>query len=160
MPNKFEKKCEICMRSHNDPKWLGPFLEINSIAAHYNCVIFNPEKPTQVDLDPTNPIGGVTTRYIRTEGKRAKSLVIIFNESDFFRSIIFHLFLSLINQICVYCKRGGANAGCCRRITNMPTYCTRSYHVDCALKKNASFTYSGNCGTVSLCFEHRDTVER
>lgn len=67
-----------------------------------------------------------------------------------------HVFISVIYfQICVYCKLGGANASCCS-----PTYCARSYHVDCAMKKNASFTYSGNCGTVSLCFEHRDSTER
>lgn len=76
------KKCQVCSRSTRNGKTLGPFLETKTIAAHYKCVIFSPVMPDKIDLAP-NGIGGVSSRFIRNEGKRAKPLV--FFSLSFFR---------------------------------------------------------------------------
>lgn len=78
MPNDkkkiIAKNCEICARSIRDEKMLGPFIETKTIAAHFNCVIYSPIVPDKLDV-ATDGVGGVTPRFIRIEGKRAKPLV-------------------------------------------------------------------------------------
>lgn len=161
MPNNkkksIAKNCEICARPTRDERFLGPFIETKTIAAHYNCVYFNPVIPDKVDI-AANGIGGVSSRFIRNEGKRAKPLVHTF----LFIFFLHFVYRSFFPQICVYCKRGGANIGCCRDIGSdtVLKFCSRRYHVNCGLQKGASFTVTANCGTVSLCFEHRDQIEK
>lgn len=158
------KKCAICARSTRDEKTLGPFIETDTIAAHYKCVLFNSVAPEKVDF-AADGINGVSSRFIRSQGKRALPLVIFPSVLLFFlkcntENLQCNPFFSF--KICVYCKRGGANIGCCRDIGDdtVPKFCRRRYHVDCGLEKRASFTISSNCGPVSLCFEHRDLKER
>lgn len=74
--DRFTKKCEICARSTRDERRLGPFIETKTIAAHYNCVIYSPVAPDKTDVK-ADGIAGVTNRFIRNEGKRAKALVSI-----------------------------------------------------------------------------------
>lgn len=160
MDHAIAKKCEICCSSIEDAKKLGPFIETKTVAGHYNCILFSPVKPDDVDLTPDG-ICGVSARFIRTEGKRARPLVIFFFSYFPFNNLTFpssYIFF----QKCVYCKRVGANIGCCRDVGTDAElkFCHRRYHVDCGIEKGASFTITSNCGTVSVCFEHRDAIER
>lgn len=71
---RFQRVCEICSRSNQNERLLGPLINSQTISAHYNCVMFSP-----VTVDATSKedhgICGVTARFIRTEGSRAKKLV-------------------------------------------------------------------------------------
>lgn len=75
---KFDRKCEICGRSNQNGRMLGPLIHTRTISAHYNCVLFS---PTTVDANSLSSgsedsgICGVTSRFIRSEGSRAKKLV-------------------------------------------------------------------------------------
>lgn len=88
------KKCEICARSTRNEKLLGPFIEKKTIAAHYNCVIFNPVVPAKEET-AADGIGGVSARFIRNEGKRAKALV-------FFLSLVFFCIFVIIIKFLSY----------------------------------------------------------
>lgn len=71
--------CEICKRDSRNEKLLGPFVQTKTIGAHYNCVIYCPVTPEDVEKDITKEgIGGVSTRFVRFEGRRAADLVCIF----------------------------------------------------------------------------------
>lgn len=65
-------------------------------------------------------------------------------------------------QICNYCKSVGANVGCCFDIGNdsVQKFCRKKYHVDCGYEAGATFNVGQDRGTVSICFEHRDPLER
>lgn len=147
-------KCEICQTTKN-ARSLGPFIVVDGYAVHYHCAIFS----SKIEPDSDRGEFGITSRFIRAEVKRARNLVIFFRnlKSDFF-----FIFLDLFPQQCSYCKRNGANIGCCHDIGTdaVLKFCPRRYHVYCGMEKNASFTLSGNCGPVSLCFEHRDPIEK
>lgn len=69
-----------------------------------------------------------------------------------------HFFLT---QICVHCKRGGANMGCWKEIgENTKLFCDRSYHVDCGLQRGATFTVSADSYTLSKCWVHSEKADR
>lgn len=75
----FERKCEICKRSNFNGRMLGPLIHTNSISAHYNCVLYSPITPDAESVAPRpedEAIAGVSTRFIREEGRRAQKLVI------------------------------------------------------------------------------------
>lgn len=153
------KYCKVCARATENPRLLGKFEESDGIFAHHYCVLFSPSVPDKLDLK-ADGICGRSERFIRAEGKRARSLVILSFRFFLFsyRSSVRSFFL----QICIYCKKGGSNAGCCFDIgtDKILKFCPRRYHVDCGLDKLASFTVSLNCGTVSLCYKHRDSIEK
>lgn len=49
-----------------------------TVSAHFNCVLYSPETPGEASLAPDpekDAIAGVTSRFVRTEGKRAALLV-------------------------------------------------------------------------------------
>lgn len=74
-----ERKCEICKRSNFNGRMLGPLIDMHSISAHFNCVLFYPVTPAAESLAPQpgdDAIAGVSTRFIRQEGHRAQKLVI------------------------------------------------------------------------------------
>lgn len=56
----------------------------------------------------------------------------------------------------------GANIGCCFDIgsDSAVKYCPKKYHVDCGFEAGALFDVSNGRGTVSICYEHRDPIER
>lgn len=69
------KTCEICGRSDRKDRLLGPLITVNqSITAHYHCVLFCPKTPGKEEYGEDG-IGGMTARFIRSEGKRANPLV-------------------------------------------------------------------------------------
>lgn len=152
--------CKVCARAIQNPRLLGVFEGSDGIFAHSKCVLFSPVVPDKVHLK-SDGICGLSERFIRTEGKRAKSLVIFsFRFFLFFHIAHRRVFFAL--QICIYRKKGGANVGCCFDIgtDKILKFCSRRYHVDCGLAKGASFTVSLNCGTVSLCYGHRNSIEK
>lgn len=74
----FERKCEICRRDNYNGRMLGPLIHTKTISAHYNCVMFSPVTPDETsrrDNPNDDAIAGVTARFIREEGGRAKQLV-------------------------------------------------------------------------------------
>lgn len=75
---KFERKCEICGRSNRNERILGPLIHTQTISAHYNCVLFSPVTVDAISIaskSEDDGICGVTARFIRSEGNRAKKLV-------------------------------------------------------------------------------------
>lgn len=161
----FERKCQICKRSNFNGRMLGPLIHTNSISAHYNCVLYSPVTPKAecvASCPEDEAIAGVSTRFIRNEGRRAQRLVIKkqTHNSNYY-SFMSPLRLSS-SQTCNYCKASGANVGCCYDVGNdaVLKFCSKKYHIDCGLDGGVSFTVTSNRGTVSLCFEHRDTIER
>lgn len=78
-PSKnFERKCEICKRSHFNSRMLGPLIHTKSISAHFNCVLYSPVTPDAESFAPRaedDAIAGVSTRFISDEGRRAQKLV-------------------------------------------------------------------------------------
>lgn len=75
MSDRFERKCEICQRLVENNRFLGPLIDKQSILVHYNCVLFSPVQPSAEEIQEVDGVCGVTLRYIRTEGARAKKLV-------------------------------------------------------------------------------------
>lgn len=78
-PAEFERKCEICKRSNFNGRMLGPLIHTDSISAHFNCVLYSPVTPDaeSIAVRPEDKaIAGVSTRFIRDEGRRAQRLVI------------------------------------------------------------------------------------
>lgn len=75
---KFERKCEICGRANENDRTLGPLVHTRTISAHYNCVLFSPVAvdATTAQQSKNDGICGASTRFIRSEGSRAKKLVI------------------------------------------------------------------------------------
>lgn len=75
---KYMRTCGICRRGDIDRRLLGPLVHVKTISAHINCVFYSPIMPDATSLVPNSDdaIGGVSSRYIRTEGARAKLLVI------------------------------------------------------------------------------------
>lgn len=75
---KSERVCEICKRSNWHGRILGPMVITKTLFAHFNCVLYSPVTPDEASLAP-NPekdaIAGVSSRFVRTEGKRAGNLV-------------------------------------------------------------------------------------
>lgn len=70
--------CEICKRSVLNARLLGPLIHTRTITAHYNCVLFIPVTPHSTSRrhnETDDAIAGVSTRFIRDEGARAKLLV-------------------------------------------------------------------------------------
>lgn len=65
-------------------------------------------------------------------------------------------------QTCNFCKTIGAHIGCCADIgtDSESRFCPKRYHIDCGMEAGASFTVTKGNGTVSLCFDHRDAIER
>lgn len=73
-----ERKCEICKRSNFNSRMLGPLIHTNSISAHFNCVLYSPVTPDAESFAPRpedEAVAGVSTRFIRDEGRRAQKLV-------------------------------------------------------------------------------------
>lgn len=167
---KFKRLCAICLRSSTDESKLGPFINLASISAHYLCVRFSPVTPEKDEIvDEPNTgtsMAGVTCRFIRMEGARAKKLVRIICLSFLNISINLQLitfFPSLSKtQICNYCKAGGANSGCCFDIGSDEAikFCKKKYHIDCGISAGAVFSVSKGRGVVSICYDHRDPIER
>lgn len=64
--------------------------------------------------------------------------------------------------MCNYCKAKGANSGCCYDVGSdtVLRFCSKKYHIDCGLKAGVLFSISNNRGAVSLCYDHRDKIER
>lgn len=96
MNSKFKRVCEVCKRSNWNGRILGPMVVTRTLSAHFNCVLYSPITPDAVHFAP-NPeddaIAGVSSRFIRTEGKRAKELVGFYSLfTDFF---LVSVFLSL-----------------------------------------------------------------
>lgn len=164
---EFNRNCEICHRTNFNSRMLGPMVHTKTISAHFNCVVFSPVSPDKTSLAP-NPeddaIGGVTTRFIRGEGRRAKKLVNLYSLFFSIHSTTIALFLHLciFSKICNYCKTTGAHIGCCKDIgtDSLAMFCPKKFHVDCGLKAGASFNICKDRGTVSICFDHRDVIER
>lgn len=77
-----ENICKVCARGIQNPRLLGPFEESDGIFAHNYCVLFSPVVPDKVHLK-ADGICGLSERFIRSEGNRAKSLV-IFSRRFFF----------------------------------------------------------------------------
>lgn len=88
---RFSRKCEICQRSTEDSRVLGPLIQADYIWAHYNCVLFSPKMPGPESLNPAG-ICGVSSRFIRKEESRAKLLVISFAHCVFRKRIIRYYF--------------------------------------------------------------------
>lgn len=94
----FGRKCEICRRSTFDQRTLGPLVHTKTISGHFNCVLYSPVAPDATSLAPhpeDDSIAGVTTRFVREEGKRAKKLVIDF--SKFFNWFYFFSLLMYVS---------------------------------------------------------------
>lgn len=76
---KFKRHCAICLRSSTNESKLGPFINLASISAHYLCVRFSPVTPAKDEIvdepTPGTSMAGVSSRFIRMEGARAKKLV-------------------------------------------------------------------------------------
>lgn len=91
----FGRKCEICRRDNFDDRTLGPLIHANNISAHFNCVLYSPVTPDETSLAPKpedDAIAGLSTRFVRDEGKRAKKLVTTVTQkcqSNYFSLIIF-----------------------------------------------------------------------
>lgn len=75
MSDRFVRKCEICQRLGENDRFLGPLIDKQSVLVHYNCVLFSPVHPDAESRQESGGVCGVTLRYIRTEGARAKKLV-------------------------------------------------------------------------------------
>lgn len=88
-----------------------------------------------------------------------KIALILFLFRFFYQCLFFRFFFV---QVCNYCKKKGAHIGCCKDIGTdlMLKFCPKKYHVDCGMHAGAMFSVSKNRGTVSLCFDHRDSIER
>lgn len=97
---KTGKKCDICLRDTLNDRALGRLQETRTITAHVNCVLFSPVSPDKTSLTSRpedDGIAGVTSRFVRQEGKRAKKLV--FQIFHFFCShSLTHTFLSTLNH--------------------------------------------------------------
>lgn len=169
--SKYNRRlCEICGRKDFNARMLGPLLHTTTISAHFNCVLFSAQTPdtTSIAAQPEDDaIAGVTSRFIRSVGTHAKKLVIFFICSILFSTSEISHFLSRFSlfhfcQRCDFCKRNGANTGCCFDIgtDDVVRFCPKQYHVDCGLQGGASFNVSDGRGTVSICYEHRDHIER
>lgn len=132
------------------------------------CVLFSPVTPdeaSQRDNPDDDAIAGVSARFIRKEGVRAEKLV-TFSRSGPDASIDHNLIIlyccySAI-QICNYCRAKSAHTGCCMDIgtDSVIKYCSKKYHIDCGIKAGASFNVCKDRGTVSICYEHREPIER
>lgn len=160
------RKCEICGRNNFNARMLGPLLHTTTISAHFNCVLFSPQTPDATSIakcPEDDAIAGVKSRFIRNVGMHAKKLV-IFLFSFRFSAITYSQFPSrfISFQRCDFCKKNGANAGCCFDVgtDTVIRFCSKKYHADCGLQKGASFNVSDGRGTVSVCYEHRDHIER
>lgn len=93
---KFQRVCEICSRPDQNERLLCPLIHPSTISAHYNCVLFC---SVQVDATSVEEHGicGVTPRYIRTEGNRAKKLVRLIFRFQLFRDL-FNCFAAISFQ--------------------------------------------------------------
>lgn len=101
VPHSFkmpERKCEICKRNKFNPQQLGPFIQTKTISAHFNCVLFSPINPSQSSRR-NNPdddaIAGMSARFVRKEGARAKKLVYNFRK-QLFHHVFNHYLLRLM----------------------------------------------------------------
>lgn len=167
---KYMRTCAICRRGNIDRRLLGPLIHARTISAHITCVLYSPILPDATSLcpDSDDAIGGVSSRYIRTEGARAKLLVNrLFGISKYFtmRNVVLfsNRFVSRIFfKACNYCKSSGANTGCCFDIgtNSVEKFCPKKFHVDCGINAGVSYTVSKDRGTVAICFDHRDPKER
>lgn len=93
----FERKCAICRRKEFNGRMLGPLIATKTISAHFNCVLFSPITPDTTSLAPNqgdDAIAGVSSRFIREEGKRACQLVIFLQFPIFFPSYSYVRFAS------------------------------------------------------------------
>lgn len=69
---------------------------------------------------------------------------------------------SVFIQTCNFCKFKGAHIGCCKDVgtDKKSLFCPAKYHIDCGIEHGVSFTVSNGTGTVSICYNHRDKIER
>lgn len=161
--NRFDKKCIICQRSCESDRLLGPLITQNSFSAHFNCVLLSPVNPGAESRTENGGIAGVTLRFIRAEARRASHLVsTAFQNNYHWLANNSHVICLFYLQRCNFCKKNGANVSCCFDIGGNagPRHCPRKYHVDCGTLARASFNVAVGRGTVSVCFEHRDAIER
>lgn len=145
---------------------LGPFIQTKTISAHFMCVLFSPVTPdesSQRNNPDDDAIAGVSARFIRNEGLRAERLVTFFGcqyraDSNYFLLLVFYS----AKQICNYCKAKSAHTGCCMDTgtDSVIKFCSKKYHIDCGIKAGASFNVCKDRGTVSICYEHREPIER
>lgn len=97
--------------------------------------------------DDDEGIMGFLPNDILTEVNRAKKMV---KMNEIFVSINLRLisFDLYHQQNCCYCKKRGANIGCCHKT------CRRAFHLPCALKNNTLFEF---CETYrSFCNKHHN----
>lgn len=165
MPKDFERKCVICGRNHLNDRMLGPLIHLTQISAHFNCVLFSPVTPDSLSRregSDGGSISGVSTRFIRIEAQRAKKLVFLVSVTPSLLPFLIYLCLFVSFQTCNYCHAIGANAGCCYDTGTdlVVKFCSKKYHIDCGMSAGASFTVSKDRGTVSICYNHRDAIER
>lgn len=72
-----QRPCVICNRFVSNDRWLGPLQHLKTFSAHSNCVLYSPVPPdtSSFSENPEDSVAGMTSRFIRAEGQRAKRLV-------------------------------------------------------------------------------------
>lgn len=91
-----------------------------------------------------------STNWHAYQKKDKISYFFVFSLFDFTAAI------SLSLQRCEFCKKK-------RELTLFSIgsdSCGKKYHVDCGVENGAFFDVGDGQGTVSLCYEHRDPIER
>ncbi|KAG5681657.1 hypothetical protein PVAND_011071 [Polypedilum vanderplanki] len=115
------KTCQLCRSSENDEIRYGKLYEYEDLIVHHFCLLFAPGCP-QNGKDEEG-IEGFLPQDVKKEIKRVRNL------------------------ICCFCKKNGANLGCCNE-----KHVFGAYHTNCAWKNDVSFQFTSSFTT--YCKKH------
>lgn len=145
--------CFICGSDEVNDLELGEFHRNGKIAVHYFCLLLSSGLVQNGDDD--QGIFGFLPKDIRAEVERCKRLVdfVLFEFAMFTMHMIFVtclLFLIFESQKCMYCKKIGANIGCCA------PKCRHTFHTACGLQSDCLMQFEDPYP--SYCHEHVATA--